>query len=79
MLEELEAAGIPPERVTVLIGTGSHRPNTPDELRDLLASFGHVRMRVSAERAGCRQSRTWKDMAEGFSFGQQRTGAFIVA
>lgn len=36
LLSELEAAGIPPERVTVLIGTGSHRPNTREELLGML-------------------------------------------
>ncbi|HJN17791.1 MAG TPA: nickel-dependent lactate racemase, partial [Armatimonadota bacterium] len=28
--------GLSPERVTILIGTGSHRGNTPDELREML-------------------------------------------
>jgi len=36
VLGELEAAGLPPERVTILIATGSHRPNTPEELREML-------------------------------------------
>jgi len=34
LLEELP---IPPEQLTVLVGTGTHRPNTPDEIR---AMFG---------------------------------------
>jgi len=36
LLAELACAGLPPERVTILIGTGSHRGNTPDELREML-------------------------------------------
>jgi nickel-dependent lactate racemase len=36
LLEELRAAGLPPERVTILVGTGLHRANTPDELREML-------------------------------------------
>jgi nickel-dependent lactate racemase len=36
MLEELQAGGIPPERVTILIGTGLHRPNTRAELAEML-------------------------------------------
>ena len=36
MLGELARAGLAPERVTILIGTGSHRANTPDELREML-------------------------------------------
>lgn len=36
VLEELGAAAIPAERIAVLIATGSHRPNTPDELREML-------------------------------------------
>lgn len=36
ILEELEAAGVTAERVTILIATGSHRPNTTDELHEML-------------------------------------------
>jgi nickel-dependent lactate racemase len=36
LLEELEAAGFPTQRVTILIGTGLHRANTPGELREML-------------------------------------------
>jgi len=36
ILETLADAGLPPERVTILIGTGLHRPNTEDELREML-------------------------------------------
>jgi nickel-dependent lactate racemase len=36
LLAELRAAGLPPERVTILIGTGLHRENTPSELREML-------------------------------------------
>ncbi|MGQ9733080.1 MAG: nickel-dependent lactate racemase [Candidatus Zipacnadales bacterium] len=36
LLEELSTAGLALERVTILIGTGSHRPNTPAELREML-------------------------------------------
>lgn len=32
VLETLERAGIPRERVTILVATGLHRPSTPDEL-----------------------------------------------
>jgi len=38
LLEELQAAGLPPERVTILIGTGLHRANTADELREMLGA-----------------------------------------
>lgn len=31
ILEALESAGLPPERITVLIATGLHRGNTPEE------------------------------------------------
>jgi len=36
LLAEMREAGLPPERVTILIGTGLHRANTPDELREML-------------------------------------------
>jgi len=38
LLDELRAAGLSPEGVTVLIGTGLHRANTPGELREMLGS-----------------------------------------
>ena len=36
MLETLEASGIPREKVTILIGTGLHRPNEGEELIELV-------------------------------------------
>ncbi len=36
LLEKLAEGGLPAERVTVLIGTGLHRGNTEDELREML-------------------------------------------
>lgn len=36
LLEELFDAGMPPEDVLILIATGLHRPNTPDELEKML-------------------------------------------
>lgn len=38
ILKILEAAGLPPERITILIATGTHRPNLGDELTQLLGS-----------------------------------------
>ncbi|HEY4355182.1 MAG TPA: nickel-dependent lactate racemase [Acidobacteriaceae bacterium] len=36
MIEELLAAGISPDAITVLVATGLHRPNEGDELRELI-------------------------------------------
>lgn len=36
IVETLEAAGIPRERITILIATGTHRPNTGPELEAML-------------------------------------------
>ena len=36
MIETLRAAGIPFERITVLVATGLHRPNEGEELRELV-------------------------------------------
>lgn len=36
IIEALTGAGLPPERVTILIGTGLHRPASPEEIRELL-------------------------------------------
>ena len=35
ILEGLEAGGIPPERIEILVGTGLHRPNTREELVEM--------------------------------------------
>ena len=36
MVEDLEAAGVPRDAITILIATGLHRPNEGDELRELI-------------------------------------------
>jgi len=36
MLQTLEAAGIPPDKITILIATGTHRPNWGEELHALI-------------------------------------------
>jgi nickel-dependent lactate racemase len=38
LLEELRAGGLPLAAVTVLVATGLHRPNTPEELAEMLGS-----------------------------------------
>ena len=38
-LETLERAGIPRNRITILIGTGLHRPNEGDELVEMLGAY----------------------------------------
>lgn len=38
LLRELAAAGIPDDAITLLNGTGMHRPNTPDELTQMLGA-----------------------------------------
>jgi lactate racemase len=45
MLDVLNDAGIPDTSITVIIGTGLHRPNSDDELCDMVGSetFGRVR------------------------------------
>ncbi|MBC7187315.1 MAG: nickel-dependent lactate racemase [Calditrichaeota bacterium] len=53
VLQTIEAAGIPRERLTVLIATGTHRPNVGEELEALVgaevASFYQVVNHHSAE------------------------------
>jgi nickel-dependent lactate racemase len=38
ILDALREGGLPPEAVTILVATGLHRPNTPDELDRMLGS-----------------------------------------
>jgi len=46
LLQELEEAGVPHERITLLNALGTHRPNTDDELREMLGAqvFGRYRV-----------------------------------
>lgn len=38
LLQTLEEAGLPPERISILVATGLHRPSTQDELLEMLGS-----------------------------------------
>ena len=47
MIEDMEAAGIPLDRITVLVATGLHRPNEGEELAELVGDpwvLEHVRV-----------------------------------
>jgi nickel-dependent lactate racemase len=46
ILEELRSAGIPESAVTVIIATGNHRPNTPDEIARMIGDDFAQRLRV---------------------------------
>jgi nickel-dependent lactate racemase len=46
ILEELRLAGIPPPAVTVVIATGNHRPNTPDEIARMIGEEYAQTLRV---------------------------------
>jgi nickel-dependent lactate racemase len=46
ILEELRRAGIPPAAVTVVIATGNHRPNTPDEISRMIGEEYAKTLRV---------------------------------
>lgn len=49
------------------------------QLRELLAPFGQVRARVTAEKAGSRGRRVWKAVRRRASLRREPDGAFIVA
>jgi len=38
LLEELESAGVPRDQISLLNGLGTHRPNTPQELEEMLGA-----------------------------------------
>ncbi|MFB3817151.1 MAG: nickel-dependent lactate racemase [Candidatus Methylomirabilales bacterium] len=46
ILEELGAAGIPEGRVTVVVATGNHRPNSPAEIAGMIGDDFARRLRV---------------------------------
>jgi nickel-dependent lactate racemase len=46
IIDELHAAGVPDERITILNGTGLHRANTPAELEEMLGRELPARYRI---------------------------------
>ncbi len=46
LLRELELAGVGPERIVLLNGLGTHRPQTPEELRRMLGEAIVARYRI---------------------------------
>ncbi len=48
LLATLEAAGIPRERILILVATGMHRPNEGAELREMVGSFVFERYRIES-------------------------------
>jgi nickel-dependent lactate racemase len=51
VLDALAAGGLPPEAVTLLVGTGLHRPNTPAELAEMLGSELSRSLRIAQHDA----------------------------
>jgi len=47
LLEQLEAAGVKREDVTIIFGTGTHRPTTPEEQAKLLKGIDCSKIRVA--------------------------------
>lgn len=67
LLEELLAAGAQPEKITLLNGTGTHRPNTREELERLLTPQVVARFRCL--------NHLCEDRAAHVAFGVTRSGA----
>lgn len=59
LLDELKAGGVRDEDVTVVVGTGTHRPNTEEELREMFGASVVGRVRVinhdAWDRAGLKE------------------------
>ena len=51
LLDELNAAGVPDGAVEIVVGTGMHRPSTPEEHRRLVGDEILSRVRVTDHRA----------------------------
>lgn len=60
VLQTLEAAGIPRERITLLIATGTHRPNLGEELDTLVGADIVARYRIVNH--DCRNPDTHRDL-----------------
>jgi nickel-dependent lactate racemase len=59
ILGTLEAAGIPRERITILIATGLHRPNEGDELVELVGAEIAARYRIENHHGQNRDEHTY--------------------
>lgn len=51
LLAELEAAGVPPERISVVLGLGLHRPMTDEEISDALGEHAALAENHHADAA----------------------------
>ena len=72
VLRILENAGMAPEQITILIATGTHRPNLGDELTHLVGGETTPRGgRLLPYRADC----AYKNSRSGRSRGRPRRGA----
>jgi nickel-dependent lactate racemase len=56
IFEELRAAGVTDDAITIVNGTGLHRPNTPEELREMLGEAILSRYRVVQHEAVKRET-----------------------
>lgn len=54
LMEELAAAGIREDQITVVIGTGVHRPATPGEIQEIMGDWKD-RIRVKNHQADCKE------------------------
>jgi nickel-dependent lactate racemase len=62
LLSALESAGIPKERITILIATGMHRPNLGEELASMVGRQIMDRYRI--ENHYCRKEDTYRKIDE---------------
>ncbi len=53
ILEALERGGLPRERVTVLVATGTHRPTTDAERREMLGEHLAATLHIVDHKSGC--------------------------
>ena len=60
VLRSLQAAGIAPDKITILIATGTHRPNLGDELIALVGK--EIAARFSVVNHECRDAGTHRDL-----------------
>ena len=62
LLSTLEAAGLKPQDITILIATGMHRPNLGKELENLVGN--HILDRYPIENHYCRKAETYRKIDE---------------
>jgi len=73
IIAELEGAGIPSERITILIATGNHRPNEGAELVEMIGADLAAKYRVVNHHSDVDEEQAYRQSRAGLIYVDQLT------